>query len=219
MTTLRSETELAARAATAGRVEDLFQRAGALRHGHFLLSSGRHGDTYVEKFLVLSDPAATVELCSLWAARYRDPAGAPTVDLVVGPTTGGVILAFETARQLGVRAIFAEEVRDPDGGSRRVFRRGMAVRPGERVLVVDDVLTTGGSLGATVAAVEAGGGQVVGCEVLVDRSGGRRAVTAPSGRRYPVEALWELSLPTYEPGPGCPGCAAGLPLEVPGGVT
>ena len=97
----------------------------------------------------------------------------PLVDLVAGPTTGGVILAFETARQLGVRSIFAEEVRDDDGTLRREFRRGFRIEPGERVLLVDDILTTGGSLLAMLPAVEAMGGEIVECVVLVDRSGGR----------------------------------------------
>ena len=97
----------------------------------------------------------------------------PLVDLVAGPTTGGVILAFETARQLGVRSIFAEEVRDDDGATRREFRRGFHIEPGERVLLVDDILTTGGSLLAMIPAVEALGGEIVECAVLVDRSGGR----------------------------------------------
>ncbi len=92
--------------------------------------------------------------------------------VVAGPTTGGIVLAFETARQLGVRGIFAEEVRDPDGATRREFRRGFAIEPGERVLLVDDILTTGGSLLAMVPAVEAAGGEIVACFVMADRSGG-----------------------------------------------
>ena len=127
----------------------------------------------------------------------------PLVDLVAGPTTGGVILAFETARQLGVRSIFAEEVRDDDGTLRREFRRGFRIEPGEQVLLVDDILTTGGSLLAMLPAVEAMGGEIVECLVLVDRSGGRASLTSPAtGRVYPLRALWQLDLPTYEPGPG-----------------
>ena len=113
MTTLKPTLDLAARAAIAGRTEALFRASGAFREGHFQLKSGRHGDAYVEKFAVLSDPAATSELCGFWAARMRSRDGTaapPLVDLVAGPTTGGVILAWETARQLGVRSIFAEEV-------------------------------------------------------------------------------------------------------------
>jgi orotate phosphoribosyltransferase len=221
VTTIKSAVDNAARAAVAARTEELFRASGAFREGHFLLKSGRHGDAYVEKFAVLSDPAATSELCGYWAARIRalsETAGAPAVDLVAGPTTGGVILAFETARQLGLRSIFAEEVRDDDGGARREFRRGFAILPGERVLLVDDILTTGGSLLAMIPAVEALGGEIVECAVLVDRSGGRAALTSPTtGRTYPLRSLWQLDLPTYEPGEAiCPRCASGDPVHAPG---
>ena len=215
MTTIRRTLEIAARAAVAARTEALFRASGALREGHFGLKSGRHGDAYVEKFAVLSDPAATSELCAFWAAEAK---GA-SVDLVAGPTTGGVILAWETARQLGVRGLFAEEVRDEAGASQRAFRRGFRIEPGERVLLVDDILTTGGSLLAMLPAVESLGGEIVGCRVLVDRSGEDRSTIASpaTGRSYPLRSLWRLSLPTYEPGPEtCPRCAAGEPVHAPG---
>ena len=221
VTTFKPAAEAAARTAVALRTEALFRASGAFREGHFLLKSGRHGDAYVEKFAVLSDPAATSELCGFWAGRMRSkgrPDGRPAVDLVAGPTTGGVILAFETARQIGTRSIFAEEVRDADGGTRREFRRGFTIDPGERVLLVDDVLTTGGSLLAMIPAVEAFGGEIVECAVMVDRSGGRETLTSPtSGRTYPLRSLWQLDLPTYEPGRStCPRCAAGEPVVAPG---
>jgi orotate phosphoribosyltransferase len=218
VTTIKPAIEIAARAAVAARTEALFRASGAFREGHFLLKSGRHGDAYVEKFHVLSDPAATSELCGYWAARFSAEAGRATVDLVAGPTTGGVILAFETARQLGVRSIFAEEVRSVDGGTSREFRRGFHIEARERVLLVDDILTTGGSLVAMLPAVEAMGGDIVGCVVLVDRSGGRATLSSPaSGRTYPLRSLWQLDLPTYEPGAAtCPGCANGLELHAPG---
>jgi orotate phosphoribosyltransferase len=218
MTTIRPALEASTRAAVAARTEELFRRSGALRDGHFLLKSGRHGDAYVEKFAVLSDPAATSELCGFWAAAHRRDDGTPTVDLVAGPTTGGVILAFETARQLGVRSIFAEEVKAADGATTREFRRGFTIERGERVLLVDDILTTGGSLLAMLPAVEAMGGEIIDCVVLVDRSGGRQTLTSPTtGRVYPLRSLWQLDLATYEPGAAtCPQCAAGAPLHAPG---
>ena len=214
MTTIKPTLDLAARAVVAQRTEELFRASGAFREGHFLLKSGRHGDAYVEKFAVLSDPAATSELCGYVAAHVRDVG----VDLVAGPTTGGVILAFETARQLGTRSIFAEEVHDADGGAHREFRRGFTIVPGERVLLVDDILTTGGSLLAMIPAVEALGGEIVECAVMVDRSGGRSSLASPTtGRVYPLRALWQLDLPTYEAGSEtCPRCAAGDPLTAPG---
>ncbi len=221
MTTLKPTIELGARAAIASRTEELFRSSGALREGHFQLKSGRHGDAYVEKFAVLSDPAATSELCGFWAAVVgADEDGEDTrVDLVAGPTTGGVILAFETGRQLGIRAIFAEEVKAADGATHREFRRGFRIEPGERVLLVDDILTTGGSLLAMLPAVEAMGGEIVTCVVLVDRSGGgTNTLTSPAtGRTYPLQSLWRLNLPTYEPGAAtCPLCADGTPLHTPG---
>ncbi len=227
MTTLKPALDPAIRAAVAARTEALFRASGALREGHFLLKSGRHGDAYVEKFAVLSDPAATSELCGFVAAPHLATAvgagGAATVrasgvDVVAGPTTGGVILAFETGRQLGLPAIFAEEVRDADGTTRREFRRGFRIERGQRVFLVDDILTTGGSLLAMIPAVEAMGGDIVECAVLVDRSGGTPTLTSPaSGRVYALRALWRLDLPTYEPGPAtCPPCAAGAPLHAPG---
>jgi orotate phosphoribosyltransferase len=223
VTTIKPAVELAARAAVAARTEELFRASGALREGHFQLKSGRHGDAYVEKFAVLADPAATSELVGYWLAEIRgrgdvDAGGRRLVDLVAGPTTGGVILAFETARQLGTLGIFAEEVDDASGGTRREFRRGFSILPGERVLLVDDILTTGGSLLAMIPAVEALGGEIVECLVLVDRSGGRETLTSPtSGRTYPLRALWQLDLPTYEPGAAtCPRCAADDPLHIPG---
>jgi len=218
MTTIKPALEASTRAAVARRTEELFRRSGALRDGHFLLKSGRHGDAYVEKFAVLSDPAATSELCSFWAAAHRRDDGSANVDLVAGPTTGGVILAFETARQLGVRSIFAEEVKTAEGATTREFRRGFTIDPGERVLLVDDILTTGGSLLAMLPAVEAMGGEIIECAVLVDRSGGRQTLTSPTtGRVYPLRSLWQLDLPTYEAGVAtCPLCAAGTPLHAPG---
>jgi len=198
--------------AVARRVERIFSEAGAYREGHFKLKSGRHGDRYVEKFEVLQWPERVAELCRLMVD------GCPPVDLVLGPTTGGVILAYECARQLGTRGIFAEEVADDGGGTRRELRRGFAIAPAERVLLVDDVITTGGSLLAMLPVVEEAAGELAHISVLVDRSGGLREVeSAQTGRRYPVDALWTLNLPTYEPGPDtCPGCAAGLPLVAPG---
>jgi orotate phosphoribosyltransferase len=217
MTTTGTSRAAAARAAVQARAEMLFREAGALREGHFALKSGRHGDRYLEKFQVLQFPGAVSELCAHFAAMGRDAEGAVIVDVVAGPTTGGVVLAFETARQLGVRGIFAEEVATEDGGRRRAFRRGFAIGPGERVLLVDDILTTGGSLLAMLPPVEDAGGEVVAVAVLVDRSGGTEHLTSPAtGRSYPLTAVWTLDLPTWEPGVGCPGCDAGAPLVAPG---
>ena len=217
-TVRRERPRDAERAAAAERTERVFSQHGAYREGHFRLKSGRHADRYIEKFQVLQWPTAVSELCRLLADRAWDAGGKPAVEVVIGPTTGGVILAYEVARQLGVRGLFAEQEAGPEGTTRRALRRGFRIKPGERVLLVDDVVTTGASLAEMVPLIEEAGGELHAALVLVDRSGGLSRVVSPvSGRRYPAEALWTLDLPTYEPGPEtCPGCAAGLKLEAPG---
>ncbi len=182
---------------------DTLKAADALKEGHFLLASGRHSDRYVEKFDLLRRPAATEEACRQFADRFRDQ----RIDVVAGPTTGGVILAFETARQLGTMAAYAE--RAADGGSAREFRRGTTFAPGSRVLVVDDILTTGGSIRETLAALATHPVEVVAVGVLVDRSNG---AFDPG---VPLHALATLEIATWEAG-ACPLCAAGVPLAKPG---
>lgn len=218
MTTILPAVGAAARAAIAARVEARFRESGALRDGHFSLKSGRHSERYLEKFQVLQYPEAVTEICGYLAGLVRAKDGAPLVDVVVGPTTGGVILAFEVARQLGVRGLFAEEVKAADGTARRAFRRGFALSPGERVLLVDDILTTGGSLLAMLPPIEEPGSELVLAAIIADRSGTLSTLTSPvTGRTYPATALWTFELPTYEPGaPACPACATGVPLETPG---
>ncbi|MGH2376879.1 MAG: orotate phosphoribosyltransferase [Candidatus Limnocylindria bacterium] len=184
-------------------VEERFRAAGAFQEGHFELASGRHSPRYLEKFQVLQWPAKTQELCAAIVERVRGLG----VETVAGPTTGGIILAHEVARQLGARAVYAERA---ETGSGRVLRRGFRLGPGERVLVVDDIMSTGGSVEETIAAVRYAGGQVAAVAVLVDRSGG-----AAVGSEVPHFALWEVAMETYEPA-SCPQCAAGVPLQRPG---
>ncbi len=202
----------------AERVEGIFRDAGAYRDGHFKLKSGRHAERYIEKFQVLQWPNRVTELCRLMADRAWSPGGTSAVDVVIGPTTGGMILAYEVARQLGVRGIFAEQVTAADGTTSRELRRGFEIRPGEKVLLVDDVVTTGASLAEMVPVIEQTGGELILAIVLVDRTGGLSSVESPTTHQtYRAEALWSLSLPTHEAGAEtCPGCAAGLPLEAPG---
>jgi orotate phosphoribosyltransferase len=178
----------------------LLRDAGALKDGHFQLSSGRHSGQYVEKFDLLRRPEATSRICTLFADRYRPE----DIDVVVGPTTGGVILAFEVARQLGCLAAYAE--RSDDG---REFRRGTQFGPNARVLVVDDILTTGGSIRETLAALSKHPVVVVAVAVLVDRSG--------SGVDFgvPLSALAALDIPTWD-ADACPLCRSGVPLVKPG---
>ena len=192
-----------------GEALTLLRRIGAVLEGHFRYTSGRHGASYVEKFRLLEDPAATAALCArlLHGARRHHPA------LVVGPTTGGIIVAYEMARQLATPAYFAERAADAahaaDGSDpdRRDLLRGFHVGAGQRVLIVDDVLTTGGSLRQTRAAVERVGGLPVAVAVLVDRSGGR------TDFGLPFAAALTLDIPTH-PQAACPQCAAGVALTI-----
>src|SRR4029077_17580170 len=150
---------------------DAFESAGAFLRGHFVYTSGRHGADYLEKFRILEDPRATSELGGKIAERCRSL----NPELVAGPTTGGIILAFEVARQLGIDAVYVE--RGEPGG--RVLRRGFEIPPETRVLVVDDVVTTGGSLLETQACIVNAGGMVIGIGVLADRTAGRVATDVP----------------------------------------
>jgi orotate phosphoribosyltransferase len=176
----------------------LLREAGALMDGHFLLTSGRHSPAYVEKFRLLEHPQHTERLCRLIADRFRGE----RPELVAAPTTGGIILSYEVARLLGLRGIFAEK---SSGG--RAFERGFRVGPGERTLIVDDILTTGGSIRDVIDAVRREDGAPIGVAVLVDRSGGR------TDFGLPFFACVELDLPTYEEG-SCPLCEAEIPLTV-----
>ncbi|MDQ3693648.1 MAG: orotate phosphoribosyltransferase [Chloroflexota bacterium] len=182
---------------------DQLRTVGALKDGHFLLSSGRHSDRYIEKFDLLRNPGATESVCRLIADQYRDAA----IDVVVGPTTGGVILAFEVGRQLGVMAAFAE--RAGDGATGREFRRGTTFAAGQRVLVVDDILTTGGSVRETLAALEPHLVEVVAVAVLVDRSSGGLEFDVP------LRALASMEIMTWT-AETCPYCARGKTVVKPG---
>lgn len=181
--------------------EDLLREAGALLDGHFQLASGKHSPLYIEKFRLLERPPQTEALCRMIAdwARGMSPG------LVAGPTTGGIIISYEVARQLGLRGIFAEKNEDCSPG--RSFQRGFEISPGERVLVVDDVLTTGGSVRDVLEAVRSLGGEVIGVGVLVDRSAG----SVDFG--VPLFACLQLDLPAYAPD-ACPLCKEGIPLKI-----
>ncbi|MEO8251892.1 MAG: orotate phosphoribosyltransferase [Chloroflexota bacterium] len=188
-------------------IEQLFEAAGAMRHGHFLLKSGRHSDLYLEKFAVLQYPALCVEIGRRLAERVidRDPT------LVVGPTTGGALLAFETARQLEatlgrtVRGVFAE----PMERGARALRRGWPVSEADRVVLVDDILTTGASLVETVSAVRAAGAAPLMAAVIVDRSSGPVEVGCS------ILPLGRIEIGSW-PADECPQCARGEPFVKPG---
>ncbi len=189
--------------ALAGGILDALRYSGALKGGHFVLSSGRHSDQYIEKFDLLRQPRATSEACRLIAERFRND----EIDVVVGPTTGGVILAFEVGRQLGAAAAYAERPANGDAG--REFRRGTTFQSGDRVLVVDDILTTGGSLRETLDALSSHPVEVAGVAVLIDRSGGEADL------RLPYFALATMDIATWDVS-DCPLCRRGQPVVKPG---
>lgn len=181
--------------------EAIFRESGAILEGHFRLTSGLHSPVYWEKFRVLQFPEYTNKLCRMLSDHFAGQG----VDVVAGPTVGGIILAYEVARQLGVRGIFAEK----DGGDRRTFNRGFSISPGERVLIVDDILTTGKSISEVLALVSEQGGLAVGIGVLVDRSERQPEFGVP------LFSCLRSVTPAYEP-KECPLCAAGIPLVKPG---
>ncbi len=186
-----------------------FKRFGAVREGHFLLTSGLHSTAYIQCALILQYPEEAAALADALADRVRDL----RPQTVMGPALGGIIVAHEMARALGCRALFTERV---DG--RMQLRRGFAVSPAERVLVVEDVVTTGGSVGEVAALVRSAGGVVTGYAALVDRRGaaarGGTTGAAPAADSRLV-ALIALDLPIFGPDV-CPLCRAGIPIDKPG---
>jgi orotate phosphoribosyltransferase len=182
--------------------KEIFEQAGALLKGHFLLTSGLHSPVYWEKFKVLQSPQHTEQLCRMIADHFRDQ----KIEVVAAPTTGGIILAFETAQQLGVRGIFAEKT----GEKERAFKRGFNIKPDERVLIVDDIMTTGGSIRQTIDAVKKLGGNIIGVGVMVDRS------TQEIDFGVPLFSCLRAEAVTYSP-EDCPLCKEGIPLVKPGG--
>lgn len=181
-------------------VLERFTRTGALLEGHFVLSSGLHSTRYLQCALVLQHPAEAEALGRALAARLASWQAAT----VVAPAIGGIIIGWEVARALGVRSIWTER---EDG--RMTLRRGFGVRPGERAIVVEDVVTTGGSTRETVAALREAGALVVGAASLIDRSGGGADVGVPR------VALATLEVPAVAPA-ACQQCAAGVPAVKPG---
>ena len=186
---------------TINNVEEIFHQSGTILKGHFLLTSGLHSPVYWEKFRVLQYPNYTEQLCRLIVDHFRSQ----KIQLVAGPTTGGIILAFETARQLGVRGIFAEK----GSTGERSFWRDFNISPGAQVLIVDDILTTGSSIREVMAAVNRQGGIVIGIGVLVNRSEQEVEFGVSFFSCYRSATL------TYPP-QDCPLCAANIPLVKPG---
>ncbi len=180
-------------------VEKLLKNLKVLQEGHFLLNSGLHSEYYFQKFRILENPDVTSKLCKIIADEFRKS----NIDWIIGPTTGGVIIAFETARQLNVCAGFAEE-----RAGKRIIGRGFEIK-GKRVLVVDDVMTTGKSVQETIDCVQEKGGNIIGVAVLIDRCN----VKLPFQYFTPYRKVVE----NYKP-ESCPLCKKRIPLAHLGGL-
>jgi orotate phosphoribosyltransferase len=177
----------------------LLEESGAILHGHFLLTSGRHSDVYFEKFRVLERPDVLSALCSEIANHFKHE----TIDFVAGPTTGGIIIAFEVARQMRKPAIYVET----ENGV-KTLRRGKTLPEGARVLLVDDVLTTGTSLVEATRAIESAGGKTVAFGVLIDRSPG-------IDLGVPLFGAYRVTAESFSP-EEVPDWLAALPISKPG---
>lgn len=187
---------------TSDDVLDEFRGAGALREGHFVLSSGLHSPVFLQKNLVFMDTARCARLCKALAEKITAAVG--PVDVAISPAVGGIIPGYETARWLGVPSMYVER----EGGVFKL-RRGFHVEPGQKVVMVEDIVTTGLSSRECIAAIEAAGGTVVAAACIVDRSGGRADVGVP------LVALATLDVPAY-PADALPPELAALPVEDPG---
>jgi len=181
-------------------VLDLFRKSGALLEGHFRLTSGLHSERYLQSALVLQYPDLASRLGEAIAERSKHLQ--PTV--VLSPALGGIVIGQEVGRALGIRAIFAER---QDG--KLMLRRGFTVSPSDRALVVEDVITTGGSTRETIDVAREAGAQVVGASSIIDRG------SDPSRIGVPLFSLVQMEVPTYQPD-SCPLCAKGLPVVKPG---
>src|SRR4030067_2733224 len=183
---------------TSDEVLDIYKKTGALLFGHFLLSSGLHSGQDLQSALVLQQPDIAPAVCAALAENFKKG----TIDAVIAPALGGVFVSHETARALGVRALFAERVE-----GKLTLRRGFTIKPGERVLVVEDVITTGKSTKETIEVVKNAGGVVVAAGSLIDRSGGKAELGVP------YKSLVTLDFPTYTP-ETCPLCKSGsIPVK------
>jgi orotate phosphoribosyltransferase len=185
---------------TEAEVLTLFRRSGALLDGHFRLSSGLHSPGYLQCALVLQHPRDAEALGAALGNLVRSL----EAQTVLSPALGGIVIGQEVGRALGVRAIFAERQ-----DAALTLRRGFALDPGEKVLVVEDVVTTGGSTRETMDVARAAGAVVVGACAIVDRSGGRQSLDVP------FQALLPMDVKTYQP-EACPLCRQGVPVVKPG---
>lgn len=181
---------------TENEVRQILMDTGAILEGHFLLTSGLHSPYYVEKFQFLQYPEHTARLCKEMADFFKNE----KIEVVVGPVTGGILLAHEVGKNLGTRAIFTERE-----NGKMTLRRGFVINPGERVLIVEDIVSTGGSVKEVIDVVKEHEGNLIGVGMIVDRSGGNVDFGVPS------HSLLQLEVTTYQPD-NCPLCQKGMPI-------
>ncbi len=185
---------------TNERVIEVLKEAGVLSEGHFLLTSGRHSGKYLQCAKIFQDTKYAEELCASLAKKYEDVG----VDIVCGPAIGAIQMAYEVSRHLGVKNIFTERVE-----KKMMLRRGFTIEKGQKVLIVEDVITTGGSVLEVIDIVREQGGIVCGVGVLVDRTGGK------IGFGVPLNSVISMEVESFSEDE-CPMCKAGLPIEKPG---
>ena len=186
---------------TEKEIIEILESSGVLLNGHFQLRSGLHSNRFFQAALLLQYPDKAETVCKFLAEQYKD-CGATAV---ISPAVGGLIVGQEVARARGCKAIFADK---EDG--ELVLKRGFTIKPGEKILVAEDVVTKGGRVQQTIDLVRAKGGDVVGVAVIVDRSGGDASFDVPK-----FESALKLTLPTFDPA-DCPLCAKNLPIDRPG---
>jgi orotate phosphoribosyltransferase len=178
----------------------IFEECGAILNGHFLLTSGLHSPMYVEKFRILENPDITFKICKDLSEKFKDD----RIELVIGPVTGGILISYELAKIFKVKSIFTERV-----DKKMVLRRGFTIEKGQRILIAEDIVTTGGSIKEVIEVVKFLGGEIVGVAALVDRSGGKVDFGVP------LKTVLNLDIEVYEPD-NCPKCKKGIPLTKPG---
>lgn len=187
--------------------EDIFKKIGMIKEGHFLLTSGLHSGVYFEKFRLLEHPEYLSIFTNKIAGHFKDK----DFDTVAGPTTGGIIIAYEVAKALNKRCIFAEKT-----GQGRDFLRGYKIKKGEKILIVDDVFTTGGSIKDVIAAVKNRGAIVTGIGIIVDRSDPAHKFMCGADFGIPFFAVYKKIVKNYPP-ESCPFCKKGTKLVKLGG--
>ncbi|NLG53921.1 MAG: orotate phosphoribosyltransferase [Clostridiales bacterium] len=184
---------------TEKRVTEILKEAGVLLEGHFLLTSGRHSGTYLQCAKIFQNSKYAGELCAALAESFT----AERIDVVVGPAMGAVLMAYELSRKLGCKNYFTERE-----NGRMALRRGFEIKPGDRILLVEDVITTGGSVMETFELIKSLGGDIIGIASIVDRSGGKASFPVP------FTSVIKMDVESFDPG-DCPICArgAGAPVK------